>query len=824
MMRLCISVFLSLLVSTCSLHAQSEFPEYHPSSELLFTSPGSMGTGLYGYFNPAVLTYQHQPDLLFSISDPEDNLKQYKQLGFFAAFPRFSFGVINERLPVIGGRTPRVTNYNLAFSYGDRRWSGGLAYHWSTDNMAGFERKSRVALGSLLRPSSFISLGLTSALATSGGRWEEAADLAFRPFNDEHLTLFGDFALQKGQDLDEGGWSAGAVVEALPGFRVTGRYFDNETFTIGVNLSLGHAGISTQSHFNSDRDYGYNTWTIRLGAMDRSFIHNAVTKGSRYMKVDLNGPMRYQRFRLFDSSNTLLEMIENIESARRNDSVSGIAINMSGMRINREMLWEIREKLKDFRSSGKKVIVYLDNVDIDRYHLASVADEVVMDPEGVFMIPGHLMGLTFLKGTLEKIGIGFEEWRYFKYKSAAEALSRDSMSEADREQRQELVDDRYQLARSDICDGRGFSYEQFDRLVDDGLLFTPSEALELGLVDRIGRWGEDIHRLIEDLEGEEKTLVSPARLKLDDLPPDARWGVKPRIAVIYAIGVCAMDRGITARRLVKDVEAVTKDDGIKAVVFRVDSPGGDALASSIVADALKKCSEKKPVIVSQGYVAASGGYWLSMYGDQIVAAPNTITGSIGVIGGWIYNKGLKERLGMSTDYVKAGDHADAGFGMTIPFLGLTLPDRKLNAEEKEKVEHLIKTSYASFVDKVASGRGRSTDEIEEIAQGRVWSGSDAVDNGLVDTTGGLETAVTMAKERAGISRDADVTIAEYPEKGLMRFDNLVSRISGVKVESEGNGLIDQLTFRLDHNGRPMPILPLEEIESEGMLSILDEMK
>jgi len=164
--------------------------------------------------------------------------------------------------------------------------------------------------------------------------------------------------------------------------------------------------------------------------------------------------------------------------------------------------------------------------------------------------------------------------------------------------------------------------------------------------------------------------------------PSHVWGELPRIAVVYALGECAMDSGIKARTLSKEVDALVEDSGIEAIVFRVDSPGGDAMASDLVAEALKKAKGKKPVIVTQGAVAASGGYWLSMYGDKIVAAPHTITGSIGVIGGWFYNAGLKEKLGMTTDRVQAGDHADIGFGMVLPFLGLGVPDRNLTEWER----------------------------------------------------------------------------------------------------------------------------------------------
>ncbi len=240
--------------------------------------------------------------------------------------------------------------------------------------------------------------------------------------------------------------------------------------------------------------------------------------------------------------------------------------------------------------------------------------------------------------------------------------------------------------------------------------------------------------------------------------------------------------------------------------FRVDSPGGSALASDIVAEALTKCQKKKPVIVSQGAVAGSGGYWLSMYGDKIVASPFTITGSIGVIGLWLYNKDFKERLGLSTDFVKAGEHADLGFGFTYPFLG-QLPDRNLTESEKQKMEESIKSLYQEFVPKVARGRNKNTAEIEEIAQGRVWSGIRGKEIGLVDTVGGIETAIMIAKEKAHVPYNEDITIIELPKPQPIAPDLFQPKIIGTNEEYAE--FIKYLQFLTEHNGQALLIMPLE---------------
>jgi protease IV len=312
--------------------------------------------------------------------------------------------------------------------------------------------------------------------------------------------------------------------------------------------------------------------------------------------------------------------------------------------------------------------------------------------------------------------------------------------------------------------------------------------------------------------GSDKSFISPDMLAKFKLPYDNRWGEPPRIAVIYALGICEMDEGITARKLVKDFEAAADDSRVKAIVLRVDSPGGDGMASDYIAEAMKKAKGKKPIIVSQGSVAASGGYWLSMYADTIVAAPRTITGSIGVIGGWFYNKGFKDSMGISTDYVKVGNHADLGFGMTVPLIGLTIPDRNLTTEERARAESLIKTMYKEFLDKVSLGRKQKSDDIESIAQGRVWSGLDGKQNGLVDVLGGLETAINIAKERAGIPKCQDVTLIEMPKKGLFDFNIFASKHLGIETKVLNDPTIELLKFRLKHNGEPMPMLPMEDMD------------
>ncbi len=800
-----IKTIVLLLGFAANLYSQSSaIPAYHTQTDFLLASPGAMGTGLYGYENPAMLNYLRQSDMMFTWSDQYGKWSGFDRFGFFAAIPHLGFGAVHQPHPDFVGT---ITDYKLSTGFGSKSFSMGLSYGWSSGDTKTFQRQHTLSLGYLIRPMRYVSLGLVGTAATAGGAREGIADLAVRPFGTEILTVFGDRSIQNKAPFNKSAWSAGAAVEALPGIRLTARYFDTKAFTAGINFSFGRLGIASQAHFDASNHHTYNTYAVRVGASDRNIFQAKLQDRKKYVELNLLGPLRYQRYVLFDKSNTLAKLLSVIEAAKNDPSVGGIAINASGMQIQREMVWELREKLKDFKSSGKRVIIYMDRAGITEYHLASIADKIVLDPAGIITLEGFVMGRTFLKGTLEKLGVGYDEWRFFKYKSANETFSRDKMSEGDREQRQRYIDNLYQLVKSEICASRKIAPEKFDALVNDEMIFAPQEALAAGLADTLGRW-ESVQAVIKQLDGEKKNFIRPHALAEFQLPYDNSWGDKPQIAVIYAIGECAMDQGIKARTLVKYVDAAANNSKIKAIVLRVDSPGGDGLASDIIAEALRKAKHKKPVIVSQGALAASGGYWLSMYADTIVAAPNTITGSIGVIGGWMYNNGLKEKIGLSTDFVKAGKHADLGFGMNV--FGFGIPDRNLDENERAKAERVITNFYKEFVTKVAYGRKKTFDQIHEIAQGHFWSGSDGRENGLVDVIGGLETAITLAKQRAGIAKDEKIRIIEMPKPSMLDPDFLIPKFFGVEYKTDPT--IEHLKFRLEHNGQPMPILPLDDME------------
>ncbi len=791
-----LTMSLLIILFSVTIFAQQT---YYRENKFWMTSPGAFKTGLYGYDNPAVLTYQNQADFYLTGSN-ENGDKEFTNTGFFIAIPNFGLGLINEKL-----NGTSVTDYKISAAIGTPAISVGFGYGWSSGNTNYFDRSNIFTIGLLYRPLPYISAGLIGDYLSSGSN-EGTVDLAVRPLGDEKISVFGDYSFNKDIFNQDNSWSAGVALEPLPGFRVTGRYFEQKLFTVGVELSLGRVSFSSMTNLDRDGKYQFNTFGIRAGSYDRNPFQK-LKPSNEYVDLNLIGGMKYTRFRFFDNTKTLYEILDQIKTAAKDESVAGIAINTSGMSINREMLWEMREELRKFKETGKKVYVYMDRPGMDEYHFATIADKIVLDPQGIILLPGYIFGRQYYAGLLEKLGIGFHEWRYFKFKSAEESFSRKTMSEGDSIQWKKLIDDYYALAKSDICSGRKISSEKFEELINNEVGFLPKDAVAQNLVDTLGRW-DTLIEMIRKLEKTDK-FVNPSSLAKYNLPIDNYWGEKPEIALIYAIGACAMDEGINARSLVNYVNRAVENGNVKAIVLRVDSPGGDALASDIIAEALKKAKGKKPVIVSQGYVAGSGGYWLSMYGDTILAAPNTITGSIGVIGGWVYNTGFKEKLGLSTDYVKHGDHADLGFGVVMPFIGIALPDRDLTPIEQKRVDNSILNTYHEFVGKVAAGRNKTTSYIDSIGQGRIYSGTDGIKTGLIDLIGGMPDAIDLAVSKAGLTGKV-FEVKEYPPAGLINFGSFLPKIPFMQVEEDP--MIKNIKFRLQYNGVPLPAMPLEEVD------------
>ena len=800
----------AILAISSPISSQPGFENYHTRNEFFMTSPGAMKIGLYGYDNPALLNFTDHFDLMFAWSGEYGS---FNRRGLFLGLPSYRF-VPQTGFAIVTHTVDdkRITDYRLSTAFGGEAFGVGAGFNLSVRDTEHFNRNHTITLGTIYRPNRYLSLGLTGISVIGFDHYEGVIDVAIRPFGNEKLALFTDYGLRNHMKFSDGYWSSGVAVKALPGIRLTGRYFSFNKFTAGMQFSLGNIGISTQGNFSNNLKHSHNTFAVRVGSYEPN-MPDKVRKARNYASIDLSKPMKYQRYQHFDDSYRLLEKLQLIDKVANNDRFGGIAINTSGMNINHTMLWELREQLKEFRKTGKKVIIFIDDAGMNTYHFASVADVIIMHPFGTVNLPGYIKGNIYLGNMLEKVGIGFKEFRFHEYKSGFEILAGDRMSDQDREQHQKMVDGFYNLVKKDIIESRGLTEDKYKRFVNEIFHFSADIAHEYGLVDTLARW-TDVNDIIDAYTESEIRFFEGDRLQRFLQRTDYTWGRKPGIAVIYAEGFCGMETGMKARSLAKDIEEAREDNLVKAVVLRVESPGGSTLAMDIIAEELRKTKDEKPVIISQGSVAASGGYWLSMYSDVIVAAPNTITGSIGVIAGWLYDKGIKEKLGYSTDFVKQGEFADLGFGIPLPILNMPLLNREFTEQEEKIISNMMTNTYERFINKIADARGKEYDDVEAISRGRVWLGKDAIEIGLIDTLGSLKTAINIAVEKAGIDIEEGYDIVEYPDQELFSFSGLIAFFVSRMIEVESpevtkDPLVQYLHFLNKHNSEPLLVLPME---------------
>jgi protease IV len=816
MKNLTLALLILLLIASVASAQQLNVPPYYTVSEFMATTPSVEGGAVGGLFNPAVWGLTGRPELQFLMNDVKNlqPIPRNTTLGIDLGGLGFSMQhwKWTDYSDVLNPQSRSFNDFQVGLGFGDKANRFGFSYGWSKGDISSSDLRSNIlTLGYMSRPDPHLSYGVawTTALNSShDGRG--IVDVGVRPLGTPLVTLFGDASMMSNDKFKDILWAAGASVEPIPGIALQFKAIEGGAYQAGLALTVGGLGLSATPRYDKSGTRAYNTYGIRLGPPQDDFLSKKVMKGKQFYNLTFDGPIKYQRYKLFDmGGHTLTELLDNLDYAKNDPHVGGLAIKITeDMSASWEVLWEVREKIKDVKASGKKVVVFLERGDMPEYYLASVADKIMVDPETTVSLMGFSLGKTYYKNLLDKIGIGFEEWRFFKYKSAEESFARTNMSEGDREQLTALANGFYETFRKDICESRGLTNEQFDHVINDIGILTADSLMTYKLADTTGRW-DSIEDYIKKIEGSSKTMIGTQRLAM--MQPVSRiWGEPPQIAVIYALGPCAMNSGINARRLEGVIKSARENKRIKAVVLRADSPGGDILPSDIVAVEIKKTAEKKPVIISQGWVAASGGYWISMNGQKIVASPWTITGSIGVIGGWAWDKGLGDKLGLSYDHTQVGTHADLGRGWALPLIGQEIPNRNLTDDEHARMQKQILLWYDTFLTKVAAGRKMDKDKVAEIAQGRVWTGTAGKENGLVDELGGLEKAIALAKDAAKIKPGSEVKVTEMPDKGLFDPAMFQPKLLGIKLGSvEDSPELTYIRMILQADGKPLAMLPPE---------------
>lgn len=496
-------------------------------------------------------------------------------------------------------------------------------------------------------------------------------------------------------------------------------------------------------------------------AVGLSGEETAVVKDNSVLKLKLEGelkeraeknPFEGTAFAQYANQIGLRETIECLKHAATDDKIKGISIEFSAFASDFASLKELRDAIAKFKESGKFVYAYADSYSQGAYYLASVADKLYVNRLGGVDLKGLAFQVTFYKGLIDKMDLDVQVIRHGQFKSAVEPYMLDKMSEANREQMTLLCTTLWGTMLSQISESRHIEEATLQEIATNLTATIATDALECGIVDGVCHYDDYETKLKQLLEIDLSEKVNYAPIKKYKATV-ATTPKQDNIAVIYAVGSIVDGKGdestIGSTTLCSNIRKAYQNDDVKAIVLRVNSPGGSALASEIIWNEIENAKKAgKKVVTSMSGYAASGGYYIACNSDKIFAQPNTLTGSIGVFGIVpSFQRMLKNKLGITVDVVKSNEHADMNSG------------RLMDEVERAKVQASVEDVYALFTQRVAKGRNMSMESVDSIGQGRVWAGADAISLGLVDELGSLDDAIAAAAELAQIS---DYGIINYP--------------------------------------------------------------
>lgn len=454
---------------------------------------------------------------------------------------------------------------------------------------------------------------------------------------------------------------------------------------------------------------------------------------------------------------TVAEVWSALHRAAKDPTIKGVLLRPRGLAVGWGKIEELRQSLELVRKAGKPVYAYLMSPGTKEYYLATAADRIFLSPEDLLDLKGLRVEAAYYKGTLDKLGVQMEIEHIGKYKDAGDSVSRTSMSPETKEALNAVLDSLYFRLCATIGQGRKMKPEQVRALMDDGPFLAPA-ARERGLVDDL-IYESDAQEKLASAAKLDKTQSITARAYLQTPPATAGRKVR-NIAYLVAQGdilrapvtsLFGAEQGINPQTMGRQLRQIGNDPSIRGVILRIDSPGGDAIASDEILDEVKKLARKKPMVVSMSDVAASGGYYIAMSGDPVVAYPGTLTGSIGVIYGKANLKGLYDKIGISKEVLKRGRFADIDSDF-----------QPLSPEGRTKLRESLQFIYDGFLKRVGEGRHKKPAEIDPVAQGRVWIGTDARERGLVDELGGLDKAIELLRKRAEIADGDAIRLVPFP--------------------------------------------------------------
>ncbi|MCC7108172.1 MAG: signal peptide peptidase SppA [Deltaproteobacteria bacterium] len=740
-------------------------------------------------------------------------------------------------LSLADGVAPRLRG-TAALGLGGGPMAVGLALHGVQALGAGQRGAILVDVGSQLRPARWLALGagLEGLGPWAGGPATGRVGLSVRP-GAEWLTLGVDARLVPGSadPLSPRWLNEMSLVPALAARVELGG------FALTAGSSVANLGLVSTAPASFDVMVGLEVNTENLGALalgGADGILGSAQRGSAGVRVRASsadwesifpGGSRWEELvltgegvlderkeglaALFSDEGSPLEVLAALHDAADDPDVEGVVLKLRGLSLGWARLAELRAALSRLREQGKKLVVHLQSGDDADIYLASAADKIFLVPSGSLGMDGLRAEMTYFAQTLEKLGVQAEAVAAGRYKSAPRAFTHDEPSPEELEVEGALLDGVFGALVAAVAQGRGLSPDEVKAIIDEGGL-TAQQALDKKLVDALC-YEDELDDKLEELAGH-KVFTHTNLLTREHR--DVRWDDPPRIAVIPVVGSISMESGggfpfggssAGADDFVEAVERAAKDDDVKAIVLRIDSPGGDALASDLMWRAVMKAREEKPVIASMGDVAASGGYYVAAAAHRIFAEENTITGSIGVFGLMFNIEGLTEELGVRTFPMERG--ANPGPSLFRP----------LSDSQRHAIEGSIDATYDRFLEAILAGRGERSgldkEALRKVAEGRVWTGAQALDQKLVDEKGGILAALAAARDQAGLDPDEPVVVDVLTRAGDPVLDamGLGASLFGARAAASSWANIarllvgdpEQVAFALEHEGRPLALLP-----------------
>jgi protease-4 len=536
------------------------------------------------------------------------------------------------------------------------------------------------------------------------------------------------------------------------------------------------------------------------------FDTEPVVSSNSYLQISLGGPLsEYNPPDAFEEyfrgkSLDLNQIRQSMKMAAVDERIKGILFKVGFVLTGYAKLAELQQMIYEFRESGKKVYAHFDLGITRDYCLASACDSIFMSPGGNLFLTGTAAEVTFYKGFLNKIGVEADFEHVGEYKNAPDTYTRQTMSDYQREVINNILDSRFDEQIKTISMNRTIPPATVEYFINDISGFTPEEALEQNLIDGILY----LDQVKDLLKGDSKRISRISATEYSQVDPST-VGLEgeQRIAVIYCSGTMMggedgsdpyFGRTMGANRVIRNLKRAAEISSIKAIILRINSPGGSSLAADKIWYAVEEARKEKPVIASISDVGASGGYYIALGADTIIAHNLSLIGSIGVYAGKFSLQNLYKKLDMNTVFMKRGNNA-----------GIFSLNSKFSASERVVIQRMISDFYTKFVTKVAESRGKSYQEIDQIARGRVWNGSDGVNIHLVDLIGGLDDAINVAKELAGIDADKSVQLINFPRSRSF-FSQMVNRIS-VMSEFTSNPVYHLESYLGELQMRPLAIMP-----------------